>query len=289
MQAAIFVGLALLQGAISYVGGRVMASAMGGPTITDVKTWIAEAVAELEAFVSAELKQQLNDLVMKQMQADLEGIIQNIREYSELSDSNKSTNRFLIEYCDTKTGELVALSSIYPQALFISFTAMAYRLFSLFALYELDRDAGHIKSARPMVDQFIDKTINTSGEIARALEPSRRLGHYFQTTVFGSVIGTIRLDNNQVWLGSSNVYTGEGGVEEALNNAYTKLKNSVEDHHQRFIEGSNAAIKLTSVCFDQMCERIGETYPLREFLRKIPDVDIPSLVIMRGATIFTAI
>jgi hypothetical protein len=55
MGAAAFVGLALLEGAISYVGGQAMASAMGGPTITDIRAWIAEAVAELEAFVSAEL------------------------------------------------------------------------------------------------------------------------------------------------------------------------------------------------------------------------------------------
>ena len=45
---ASFVGLALLQGAIAYVGGELMASVLGAARITDVRTWIREAVAELD-------------------------------------------------------------------------------------------------------------------------------------------------------------------------------------------------------------------------------------------------
>ncbi|WP_128931939.1 hypothetical protein [Bradyrhizobium zhanjiangense] len=71
--AAAFVGLALLQGAISYVGGRLLASALGDPVISDVQSWLKNAIAELEAFVSAELRRQLDERVIEQMSRGLAG------------------------------------------------------------------------------------------------------------------------------------------------------------------------------------------------------------------------
>ena len=38
--AAAFVGLELLKGALNYAGGRLLSSALGDPTITDVRAWI---------------------------------------------------------------------------------------------------------------------------------------------------------------------------------------------------------------------------------------------------------
>ena len=152
-----------------------MASALGGARISDLKTWIAEAVAELEAFVSAELRRQLTELILNQMRADLEGVIQNVAEYSRLRTVDRTSNRFLLESCDTKTASLVPLSLNYDQALFISFSAMAYRFFALFGLYELDRDRGHIDFARSSVDDFINKTSAARDRIEKALNPGARL------------------------------------------------------------------------------------------------------------------
>jgi hypothetical protein len=123
-----------------------------------VRAWIQNAVAEIEAFVSAELRRQLDEKVLEQMRANVQGITTDIYQYASLEVSNRNRNRYLLETCDTASASLVPLSLNYDQALFITTTAMAYRLFTLYALYELDRDPGHIRSARPMVDDFVTRT-----------------------------------------------------------------------------------------------------------------------------------
>ncbi|WP_271595926.1 hypothetical protein [Bradyrhizobium sp. CCBAU 25360] len=127
--AAPFVGLALLQGAISYVGGRLSASALGDPVISDVQSWFKNAIAELEAFVSAELRRQLDQRAMEQMRADLPGINTNLCQYSSLRASNRPRNKYLLERCDMTTASLLPLSLYYDQALFVT-TIATYRLFT---------------------------------------------------------------------------------------------------------------------------------------------------------------
>src|ERR1700730_12836130 len=97
---AAFVGMALLQGAISYVGGQVMSKALGDPAITDVRAWIQNAVAEIEAFVSAELKRQLDEKIMEQMRTNLQGVVTDIYQYASLDPVNREKNRYLLETCD---------------------------------------------------------------------------------------------------------------------------------------------------------------------------------------------
>jgi hypothetical protein len=148
--AAAFVGIALLQGAISYVGGVLMAKALGTARIEDVKEWIGEAVSELEAFVSAEVRRQLDEKVLQKLRSDLQGVITNLDHYARLGEAEQRDNKYLISTSDTTTSSLIALSLNYDQAIFISTATMAYRLFILQALYKLDRAPGHIESAKPM-------------------------------------------------------------------------------------------------------------------------------------------
>src|SRR5229473_63312 len=91
---AAYVGLKLLDGAISYVGGQLMSHALGDPTITDVRAWIQNAVAEIEAFVSAELKRQLDEKTLQQMRAGLEGINTDLYHYAKLGNPDQ-TNKYL--------------------------------------------------------------------------------------------------------------------------------------------------------------------------------------------------
>ena len=128
-------------------------------------------MSELEEYVSAELKRQLDAEVVEKMRAELQGVLDNIGEFANLTPENQIKNRFLIEYCDTATAELIPLSLNYDQALFISTAAMAYRLFVLFALYKLDQDPGHIVSARPRMDEFFKETLAIREKVSARLAP----------------------------------------------------------------------------------------------------------------------
>src|SRR5262249_21944201 len=116
METAALVCEWLIEGAISYVGGAALKSAIGGATISDVHTWIREAVAELEQFITSKLDQ----LVMEKMEAELEQTKQNIREYASLPSGKLRINRYLIENADTHSWELVSLSLNYRQAYAVS-------------------------------------------------------------------------------------------------------------------------------------------------------------------------
>ena len=49
---------------------------------------------------------------------------------------------------------------------------MAYRLFTLYALYQLDRDPGHIRSVRPLMDDFVKQASLARDRIGHEMAPS---------------------------------------------------------------------------------------------------------------------
>mgnify|MGYP003381741482 CR=1 FL=1 len=161
----------LVQGAIAYVGGQLMGSALGGATIIDVRTWIREAVAELEGFIAA----KLDEKTIEEMTDDLGSVRKSLREYSALSKGNQPKNRFLIEDVDIATGRLTSTARRYDQAFLIFVAGIGYRFFSLFALYKLDRDAGHITHAKEEVDDFLVKLNDMYGRLHAKLDPSLRV------------------------------------------------------------------------------------------------------------------
>ena len=59
-------------------------------------SWIQNAVAELKAFVSEELRRQLDERVIEQLQADLQGVIINLHQYASLRSSSRQRNKYLI-------------------------------------------------------------------------------------------------------------------------------------------------------------------------------------------------
>jgi uncharacterized membrane protein YgcG len=306
--AAAWVGLALLYGAISYVGGRLMQSALGGAVLGDVKTWIEEAVAELEAFVSAELRKQLTDMVVNQMQADLEGIVQNITEYASLKPQNQLANKFLLEYCDTKTAELVPLSLDYDQAISVTTAAMAYRLFALYGLYELDHDQGHISSAKLMMNDFVTKTLAIRDRIAAAMAPETRLVIRIDPGFSGGGgggggggdeggeggggggpgapiwYGNILLDGKPVWRPQTE-YTSEQDAMNAAKAVWTNLAVPVRQQQQDFLSQVNSAVKYAAICYNDMCKKIGSGYPIPPSVAAAPELPIPKTLIMHGAVI----
>jgi len=252
-----FVALELLKGAIGYAGGKLLASALGDPSITDVQVWIRTAVAELEAFVSAELKRQLDAKVLEQLQANLAAVNTHLYQYSHLSDDGKKKNKYLLEASDVATASLLPLAQNYDQALFIATTGIALRLYTIFALYELDREPGHIVSFRPMIETFTKSAQGARDRIADKMDP--------KNYVTGScVLVEHRPGSN--WLFSACQVTENAKVVHKFSTdkgplvAQAELKKQIDRRSEPYVKRRNdflavinESISKTSYCYNKMC------------------------------------
>jgi hypothetical protein len=285
-----YVGQKLLDGALEYIGGKIMASALGDPVLSDVRSWVAAAVAEIEAFVSAELKRQLDALTIEEMQADLQAVNTSLYQYADLKKASRKLNRYLLETSDTATARLIPLSLNFDQALYITTAAMGFRLFVILGLFQLDNDAGHIKSARPTMDDFVKKTVVIRDRVAAAMDPKVRISATdCGFTHIGEPPHQILVTKCEV-TGDGVVksyFKGGGNLDEA--NAWQRsivkgLTATYLAQQKAFTDNVNQSVSKAIVCFDKMCRLIGETYappPDAGFVK----VDLKPLSAFVGATI----
>lgn len=280
--AAAFVGIELLKGAISYVGGSVLSHALGAATINDVHTWILEAVAELEAFVSDELKKQLDDKVVEQLRSNLSGIITDLNQYASLKEEDQKNNIYLLQNCDIKTADLIPLSLNYDQALFITSAAMAYRLNTLWSLFQIDNDPGHISSAKDMMDTYVKTSTDIRNKIFNSMSPDShftincKLASRHTDAIMGchsrseqsKPSCTVTTFGCQI-LQDGNVVDGLSGSPKIstsiINQANTKkndliAQSSYKKNQTNFYDQANSSIVLAVNCYDEMCKKIGLSY-----------------------------
>lgn len=252
----------LVYGAISYIGGKLLQSALGGAVLSDTKTWMQEAVAELKAFVSAELRRQFDERDIQQMSDDLRGVIENLHEYAQIERKKLPTNRFLIENADIITARLVRHLLDYPQAMTLAFSAMAYRFYVLNALFESDHAAGHITSAKELVDEFLTKSSKNREFIVSKLDPGHRIRldcdmvepdgpWYCWAELDGQQVGDSFRDDHQPPV------SARGGAQNLINN---KILPAVRKQIEDFKTGSHQLMQLTIECYDKMCKKIGRNY-----------------------------
>lgn len=269
--AALWVGEKLLEGAVAYVGGRLMGSALGEARITDVRSWIREAVAQLEAFVDAKLTQ----LVLDQMAADIDGIQNNLSEYASLRPSKRKENRFLIEAADIKTAAIIPLALKHEQALQIVLASLAFRFFSITALYELDRDRGHIFSQKAFVDQALITATATQKKLSARLSPDYRIkiecgddpGYWSggaldeggREVLPPYSYCNVTLDGR----GVGDQLTGENkdiALQEAQAFVTSRLRPAVDEQSKIFQQNSLTGFSLVMDCYNKMCARVGGSY-----------------------------
>jgi hypothetical protein len=299
-EAAAWVGEKLLEGAIAYVGGRILGSALGGVSISDVEAWIHAAVADLEAFVSAELRRQLDAKVMEQIRAEVSGMRTDMQQFASLDHRHRSGGKFLLERVDTQTAELIPLALNYQQALFIGFAAMAYRLYALTALFRLENDGGYILSAKTIVDDFIVKSNESYKAILNKLSPDVRIkincwedpgasGYPNQPDIPGSYNCDDYLDGQYITGFSTDRIAEEGTVRaQAKNFADAKLKPDVVKLMQRFDAVATTSFQKTIECYTAMCKLVHSTYkPPIEFPVKASLLQLvpTGTVMVPGATI----
>ena len=302
---AAFVGLALIQGAISYVGGKIMSQIMGDPSITDVHGWIEEAVGELESFVSAELQKDLDEKVIEQMRANLQGTITNLTHYADLSlrDQKKDRWLYLVQDADEATSVLLPLSMNYDQAIFISTVAMGYRLIALQALFKVGRDAGDITSAKIMMDSLLTYLVAARNRVAAEMSPaahirtslflySRYNGNPRGPNTGRAVWAEVFVDGKSTW--KDVEWAGPGvyqSVHDAMQAVVSQLSIPFQKQTDDFIAKVNASINLLITCYDDMNKQIGNRYAPPPGV--LAEVGVPGLnqefwkgpVSMRGAHI----
>ena len=305
------VGLELLKGAIAFVEGKALKNALGYATISDVRMWIRQAVAELKTFVSEELQRQLEDLVLRQMESELAGMLNNIDQYASLSENAQKTNRFLLEEVSTFTARLVPRSLQFDQAYFVATVAIAYRFFALYALYQFDKDKGHIDSAKRMVDSAVKQLRLSRNRLSHEMSPEahfdivceeKRYDYYTEEiptrppsfsiirTCFGTRDGrrvTDRYSVDKMYIKDAKT-TPRKQVEVALEPLITPMRQEAQD----FLEMANTSLSEVIRCYDEMCQKIGKRYTPpadgetdAESVLEIGAVDIPNLIKMPGATV----
>lgn len=262
--AASAVAAAFAQAALDYADGRSLASILGDPSIGDIRSWIGNAVQELEGYFRAELQQQLDKTAVDAIEAGTQGVGANLHEYAMLAPGNQEQNRYLIEYCDTKTAELIFLAKLHEPALFISLTIMSYRLMTLMSLYLLDRDTGHILSHRAMMDDFVTRVVTYRNYAGSQLSSDVRVGGYACDTVGGEegmphsyARCLIRLDGKIV-----GTYLAPT-VDQAQAKAgprYDALVAEVRAKQSEFLDKINSPLRTMVTAYDHMCRKAGQTY-----------------------------
>ncbi len=262
---ASFVALALAQGAISYVGGRLMGDILGDPKIGDIKTWIANAIRELEGYFRAELQRQLEQQVIDEITADAQGISTNLYEYALLSEKSRRSNRFLIEYTDLTTAHLIPLAMKHEPVTFITMSAMSYRLMSIYSLYLLDKDAGHILSNKPMMDDYVISIVSFRNYADKILSPDTRVGGYACDYIGGKgEEGTGGYARCSIFLDDKiqGTYLGAtfDAAEKKASIPYAALSAEIKRQQREFIDKINKPLLLTIEGYDLMCRKVGSKY-----------------------------
>ena len=281
-------GKELLTIALSFLGRTFLNRAFGQGSASDVRTWIRDAVEELKDFVSEELRRQLDDRALDDMQDRVFALATNLHQYANLTtEDSKPANLYLLKDASLSTAKLLPKSLRYDHAYFLTTAAIGYRLFALYELSQLHKEPGYISNAKDTVDSVVDALGSSCHRLAHKMSPEARLDtvlkqgshqimvqpHHrapvhlppeFETvytaTCFGTKDGVKVTDNFNV--------TGDTVLSESdLADIQRKAEEALEPHARpmraqtsEFLERANASVLGIIDCYSKMCEAIGEVY-----------------------------
>ena len=191
------------------------------------------------------------------------------------------------------TSRLLPLALKYDQALFIATAGMAYRLFTLYALYQLDRDPGHIRSVRPLMDDFVKQASLARDRIGHEMAPSTHFK--INCTIVGQTRYTCRglRDGQPITplYEAPPLINGRDAhdvMREAIRRSWAPITEPLQRQADDFLKSANTSIKYAIQAYDQMCRRVGDTYPNSS--RNITAAehwaaDDPPILVMPGAIV----
>ena len=144
---------------------------------------------------------------------------------------------------------------------------MAYRLFTLYALYQLDRDPGHIRSVRPLMDDFVKQASLARDRIGHEMAPSTHFK--INCTIVGQTRYTCRglRDGQPITplYEAPPLINGRDAhdvMREAIRRSWAPITEPLQRQADDFLKSANTSIKYAIQAYDQMCRRVGDTYPI---------------------------
>ena len=300
-----FVGLALLKGVLSFVGGKALQSALGDPKISDACIWTRQTIEEFKAFISEELRRQLDEYALDELETDLKSTLDNLHHYARLSLGSQAKNRSLIEAVSESTTRLVRRSLEFPAAYFVTTAAIACRFFALYSLYKLDDDPNHIRGSKGMVDDVVTGLLLSRKSLSDEMSPEAHFDIVCETKVYTEYVDELRpsykhfafcfgtRDGHRVTdRYSRELYISQEDVWPSLRQqveiALEPLTTPMRQEAQEFMKTANTSLCEVIRCYDDLCKQIDESYKPpedAECLLGIETVDIPDLVKMPGATV----
>lgn len=135
-----WVAAQLAAGALSYLGGRALASVMEQPAYDDVQSMIRQAVDDLKKFIRDEIRKAVEEDKIKDLESDAQTVTDSLKRYAKLPADLKERYRYLLEYSDTATLHGINLSEKYDLAtlpIYASFVSL--RILLIKAFYDQDK------------------------------------------------------------------------------------------------------------------------------------------------------
>lgn len=142
--AALWVLTYLAEGALEYIGGKIIAKIMGDPTLSDIADEIKWAVGALEEFIPIALKRAFTEHDLLLLSATADSITRNLRDYSKLTTKkDQQAYRYLLTDAHVTSSQAISLAAQYRQNGMIAYGQLvSLRIIAAIADYKLENATG---------------------------------------------------------------------------------------------------------------------------------------------------
>lgn len=263
------IGIGLFTGVVGVIGGDLFNSAIGAAKITDVKSWIANAVADLENYITdATLQHDLEN-----MRETLSNIQEILGEYASLSPASQhlAVNMNAVVDADNEAPGLVDTALLHPQAIFVATAALGYQLLIRSARYQYDQDAGHIDQLHDKFDGWLTQLCTTRDSISKSLDPASHVAikcYEFTSPTTGTksaicslwVDGIVREGSTCSVPVTTNYSAAETEAQWQVTEGTFEISQSFLDAQNEFLYEVNLSLASAIAAYTAMCKKVGVTY-----------------------------
>ncbi|WP_396334056.1 hypothetical protein [Burkholderia anthina] len=175
-----FVGTALANGAIGYLGQKYIQQFFGadsGVTGEQIVEAIRQSTEEIKAYVSEDVRKALTEERLKELQAKCESLVRNLTDFASASTTDPSHSKYLLDYADIASSEGISLADRYsPLALPTFANFVSLRIFVKRAQYLQEHDEARYRNFAAELRQFAFMVKHRVSEYSATLSPESRLG-----------------------------------------------------------------------------------------------------------------
>ncbi len=267
--AAAEVGIALFNSAISRISDQLMGGIFGSGTGSDqnldqIHTWIQNAVADLERFVTAELKAEFYAQTQVQFDAEMAKVLEALRLFpTNLAAAKQGLNVDFLHIAIITASGLVEQSLHYPQAIFVTTRAMAYELIAVNTMHTVYPHDGYILAEKAAMDNFITRVKANRDSVVAKLKPDIRI-----TSMCGLGVVDGQPYGCKVWDNGGEAWArGNNSLPQSQHDLENQMQSELDDHRAQaqkdyddFVKKANLSINLAIEYYNKMCNRVGKRY-----------------------------